>query len=1751
MRATIAACLSLLLAGWTGVAYADPAPPVASATPTTPTTPVTSDPSSPSHTPRPDAKVDSGRRGTAFDHRFAGLPAAPRGVGKNLVQAAIEITPGIPARFVTTPGEVLLDKTVTIAQSTSELLAVARSSNGQGAVRVDDVLTVEATRPDGSKVSRTVDFSNGCSGVVTPAGPLYLTGILQTGTNSVRFVLRDGCGVQGSADPMYVVPVTGRVPDGVTLGAGCDACAKNPSVARGYPVNTATGNETKTAVDLQLPGAGSTFKLLRSYNSASDRVGALGRGWNHGFESRLEIAGALQAGTVTYVGVDGQQATFTQNSDGSYTGGLGVEAKLTKLSDGRFQLAQVNGSSARFGTTGLLEQMVDSSGVGLSMSYAAGRLATVTDAAGRVVRFTHDTDGRLTRAELPDGRAVTYGYTGGLLTVVQDVRGGTTSYQYNAAGLLTKATDQLGHSVTNEYDVAGKVIKQTDPRGKVTQFVYDSMLGTVTIRPDGGRWTDHYIGNVLVGTSDPLGGHTSFGYDAKLNLIATTDARGLTTTMTYDSRGNMLTKTAPAPLNTVEKWTYDAADNVLTYVDGRGKTTSFAYDTANRVTKVTHPDLWSNSFTYTATGQLKTRSTGRGYVWTNEYDAAGNLTATTSPLGNKTAMTYDVSGRLTSTIDARGTGAGGMPSAYTTTYAYDAADNVTSTRWSDDSTEQKTYDVAGNMVGVQTTSSGGSVLSQSSFAYDNENRLVQSKNRDRVTQTLSYDDAGNRTSSTDSTGARTTFGYDRLSRVTSMTTARGNVEGANETAFTWRYGYDAVGNRIQEQQPNQGSYRFGYDALNHRVWTQTPLGNRTDMTTDANGNVLTVRDPLGRVTTYTYDSVGRLASEAKPGLQPTRYQSDPDGALITQTSPSGQSITRWTYDADGRQITQVDPRGNVSGGTPSSYTTAYGYDAVGNQITVTDQLGRISRKTFDSRSNVVSERDPRGGTTAYAYDALQRLTSVTSPVGAKTTYAFNDYGDLNSRTNARNSVTQYTYTSRGEVASTVDPLGRKQTFAYDPEGNLTEKISARGYASGDLAAYTVRQTFDALGRRTAVDTASATTNATFAYDLDGKLTTMTDTTGTSTLGYDDASQLTAVGHPSGNYGYTYNSFGAVATRVVPSNAQTSYTYDSEGRAVTMAADGQTTSFGYDVDDNLTTVTYPASSGYVQTRVYDRVGDIAWIRNQKNGSTTPLSRYDYTRDANRNPVVVKRTRGTVVYNEAFEYDAANRLTKNCRTVTTCTGSVGYIGYSYDEVGNKVSDTRVGIANSGVVNYAYDAADQVVTRTDQTGSVYTTSYDADGHMTNGRQWDVLGRMTSETVGGQTTSFSYDASGLRRTAQSSAGTKKISWDVNNPIPVIGVVQRTDGTYWRHRYTPDGWPLYVDHRGSTYARSLFFHDGVHSVMEVTNENGAGKWSYGYEPFGVRMQTTKVAPDALDPQVGFTGAYLESTTNEYTFRARDLIAWGMFVAPDPVAPDLGDPYVSSYVYGDQRPTVMGDPSGQTPEWLNDAWGTAKDAAEGAGRAAYSAVSGSHFSAQEAGRQFAVGSVGGLVDIAESRLDTDYLSDQYYSYAEKQTGVSGHEPLTGISEYFAPIPGGVGIKLCRAGAKLGPRISENISIWLSRRKLGALGDVVKSNKDLDVDAVALSRRLGGRSQVRFSTEPKDFEYDVISDKYVGQTTRTTKAVDQSWRKQAQRTILVAKKTGRTAYFHFDGEPHRDMRRALERYQERYDVRVIIDTRPLR
>ncbi|WP_193777785.1 polymorphic toxin type 17 domain-containing protein [Streptomyces sp. E5N298] len=1281
-------------------------------------------------------------------------------------------------------------------------------------------------------------------------------------------------------------PVT--VPVAELYGCGClDTTGRLPF--QGYigdPVNTATGAQAEAAVDAQLSAPGVPFALRRTYSSNNTASGVLGKGWSLAYDVRLQISDTK----VIYLADSGARITFAKDtSSGAYTASsLGVTATLTGSATSGFTLTSGTREKLAFNGTGRLTGWRDASGVGLTFAYSGTDLTSVTDAAGRVAKLTVDPASHLLEAvDLPGGQSVDYGYTGGLLTSVKGTDGGTTVYAYDADDRLARVTDPAGRTTMEaQYDSSGRVTEHTDAAGKKATFSRET-LETDYQDPAGGIWTDVYHGSVLRNRIDPLGNITSYQYDAKLRLTAVTDPAGRRTTLTYDSAGNLLSRTSAG---VTESWTYDSARSVSTHTDGRGNKTTYNYDTSRRLASIVGP-AGKTSFTYNTLGQVATSTSPGGKVTSLGYDDNGNLTSRTTPSGAKTTYTYDAAGRLLTTTDPRGNASGADPAKYTTTNVYDAAGRLAKTTDPAGNTTAYAYDANGNQTKVTDAADG-----VTTYGYDKFNRLTLVTAPDGSVETTGYDANGNVTVETDAAGGKTTYGYDKAGRLASVTSPNGNASGADQAKYTTTYAYDRAGNLTKTVDPTGAVTTTAYDALNRPTKVTDPLGRATTTAYDGNGNVTQITDPLGKATKYTYTAADLPATVTDPLGRTTDYGYDADGNRTSVTTPLGHKTT-YAYDEDDHQVRMVTARGNTSGATPAKYTWTTGYDAAGHPVSLTDPLGNVAKRSYDALGNVTSVTDPAQRTTAYGYDALGRLTSVTAPDSGKTAYGYDKAGNRTRRTDPTGQDTTYGYDPAQRLTSVTDPLERTTSYAYDADGNLTTKTTPRG---------TTTQNWDARGLLTKVDYSDTTRDVTYQYDAAGQMTLRDNGVRTEDFVYDDAGRLTK----TRGFAYTYDAAGQILTRKYGDGTTIGYTYDADGRAITMAADSTTTKYTYDAEANLTRTTLPNT--LIEDRTYDAAARLTAVNATKAGAV--VTKTALSLSSAGQPTRIDTTRAGVPaggYN--LTYDKAGRITSGCAPQPQVSGCAASrtTSYTYDKAGNRLTSTLGTTATS----YTYDAAHQLTSST--TGSTTTNyEYDGEGNQTKAGAdtytYDLAGQISGATLDGIRHVYKHDSEGNLVLTQWMGRNKGTEWDINAPLPLLATEYNTFAVAQSYRYDPLGQVSATETGSQTGDGDLFFytHDALGSPLDVTGSTGTVHQRAAYDPFGNRELDTQATGDP-ETTPSYTGAYQDPTTGYLDLRARQYdTTTGRFTRPDPYTPDLETPFTQPYAYVENMPTSRVDPSG-------------------------------------------------------------------------------------------------------------------------------------------------------------------------------------------------------------------------------------------------
>ena len=130
---------------------------------------------------------------------------------------------------------------------------------------------------------------------------------------------------------------------------------------------------------------------------------------------------------------------------------------------------------------------------------------------------------------------------------------------------------------------------------------------------------------------------TTYSYDSAGEVVSTTSPAttaapsGATTTSTYDSAGNMLTRTDPNGVTTT--WTYTPQNQAATvsYSGSSAHSVSYTYDANGNRTAMTDA-TGSSSYTYDPFGELTSATNGASQTTGYGYNADGQVTGITYPL---------------------------------------------------------------------------------------------------------------------------------------------------------------------------------------------------------------------------------------------------------------------------------------------------------------------------------------------------------------------------------------------------------------------------------------------------------------------------------------------------------------------------------------------------------------------------------------------------------------------------------------------------------------------------------------------------------------------------------------------------------------------------------------------------------------------------------------------------------------------------------------------------------------------------------------------------------------------------------------------------------------------------------------------------------------------------------------------------------------------------------------------------------------
>jgi RHS repeat-associated protein len=931
---------------------------------------------------------------------------------------------------------------------------------------------------------------------------------------------------------------------------------------------------------------------------------------------------------------------------------------------------------------------------------SAGRLQSVTDAAGKTTSYAYDLATNTTTATNPDN---------GIQTLV-----------YDSYGDLLSSTDPLGHTTDNVYDESHNLTSVTDPLGHKTSYTYDANGNKTSITypstGDGHNTTSRTAYNQYsepISTTDELGNVRTFNYDANYLPTSVTDNQGTLASFIFNSDSTLAAGAIgfeiTAQPSKASQFAYDTSGNMISRTDALGRTTSYTYDWLGHKLSTVTPTPTSGTGTAASTT-------------TYQYDAMGNLVQTAAPLGRTTSSTYDSNGNKLSDTDARGK---------VTHYVYDALNRLIETDYPSDANtpatkSTKTYDFRNNV--IDETDQAGNVTHHE---YDKAGRLT-SVTRGYGSSTPSatnytYYDNGLKESETDHLKHITNYGYDATGRLTSVSGVQGTVT----------YGYDDAGNKISSTDGKSNTTNFKYDARKRLIETDYPDGTSVKNSYDGPGNLASVIDQNGNEVDYTYDAANQLKTVVQKNHPDSShntnsYSYDGLGNLMRLADENGHTtvngfdllnepISKILPDQTHTETRQYDAAGNLSqlihfDGTTTTYTydalnhllsrssnspnaepaVSFTYTSTGKYLTSMAQDGTVNY-TYDALDRLITKATPEG-TLSYTYFPTGKVETITSsnPHGVSVAYTYDDLNRLQTVTDNRlsgNNTTTYSYDEANNVATVRYPNQLTSTFTYDSLNRLTE------LSTPPVADY--RYTLGATGIRTNATEQGGRTLQ-WNYDNTYRLTGETVTGDAANNGNVDYT-LDPVGNRIGTTS-TFNSltpgFGSYNANDQVSNE----TYDANGNTIT--ASGKT--FTYDSENHMTSMTNGTT---VVTMKYDAFGNR--VAKTVNGVTTLYLVED---DVNPTgyPQVVEELTGPIgagVVTRTYTY-GLQRISQNLSPTLTGNATWTPSFYGYDGFGTvrQLTDTAGTVTDT----YEYDAYGNFFTKTGTTPNSYLyrgEQYDSD--------------------------------------------------------------------------------------------------------------------------------------------------------------------------------------------------------------------------------------------------------------------------------------------------------------------------------------------------------------------------------------------------------------------------------------------------------
>ena len=600
-----------------------------------------------------------------------------------------------------------------------------------------------------------------------------------------------------------------------------------------------------------------------------------------------------------------------------------------------------------------------------------------------------------------------------------DAENNPSAYSYDAWGRLNESTDSLNNLYRTDYDIKNRKVN--------SYFIAQGNVATYRANPSNNAVKESYIEASLDQWNRVI--------ERKAFPNWPDTAGAISENYTYDISGNVITYTDPKRnLNdegVTKKYTYDQLGRVSRVKDALGQITDVAYNILGNMSDIKLKE-----------SAAATESTG---LYIRNYDELGQIVSKIDPMAQSSTYAYNGLGLNTKMTDRNGSvfsygydehnqiksnksvsSSGNVSTEYR--YAYIGAYGVNGiSEYNNDSFSGSIsydYNGSGRIVEKFTwypnTSTYRSYLKngydrlgrlknnaigkdEANYFYTNYTYTLTRLNKVQINGAQTADPTGQAyavynyypdgklesvtyPTLSDSTILKTSYAYDKLNRLQTITNKKGTT-----VLSQYTYIYDANGNTttITDSVSNKIT-QYIYDKLDRLQEVNSPDRGIISYTYDLRGNRQTLS---GNITldlepaTYSYDLRNRL-TQATKGSVTTSISYNPEGLRYKKSTPS--KTVWYHYNMSGKVIAEGDGTGSIKADyvwgpdrtlvkkdTATGNNYYYLYNGHGDVVQIVDTAGNIvNNYSYDEWGNILDKTETTSNPFTYGGEIFDSETGL-------------------------------------------------------------------------------------------------------------------------------------------------------------------------------------------------------------------------------------------------------------------------------------------------------------------------------------------------------------------------------------------------------------------------------------------------------------------------------------------------------------------------------------------------------------------------------------------------------------------------------------------------------------------------------------------------------------------------------------------------------------------------------------------------------